>query len=171
MLPLQDIWYLFHCWLNLCLTMNKRQICPLLSCHYPMSLLCPKKCLLWMGQKLNILVFVKCCSLSQKWDKKGTEMLFSPLNLYFLQFFSEWVDKRYVEISLKQLQNLHQVNFDPRVHEMKQFFQKAVILCPFYIFRDSELILIVYNVFYHFSHAAFHTSIFDPALDTMCFNI
>ena len=55
------------CWhrrWNICHTMNKRQICPLLSRHYPMSLLCPNGCLVWMGQTFNMLLLVNFCSFS-----------------------------------------------------------------------------------------------------------
>ena len=56
--------------------MNKRQMCPSLSCHYPMSLLCPNVCLVWVGQTLNMLFLVKSCSFFQKCDKKVAELLF-----------------------------------------------------------------------------------------------
>ena len=62
--------------------MNTRQMCPLLSCHYHVtiyhviSLLLPNVCLACKGQTLNMLLLVKCCSFSQKCDKKVTELLF-----------------------------------------------------------------------------------------------
>ena len=99
LLHLPDIWYLVHHRWNLCPTVNKRQLYPLLSCHYPMSLLCPNMCLAWMGQTLNMLLLLKCCSFSQKCGKKVTELLFSFPAVYFLPFFSGWVHKRYVKIT------------------------------------------------------------------------
>ena len=52
LLHLPDIWYLFHC--KLMPYYQRRQMCLLLPCHYPMSLLCLNVCLIWMGQILNI---------------------------------------------------------------------------------------------------------------------
>ena len=99
MLHLHDIWYLFHRQWNLCPAMNKRQMCPLLSWHYLMSLLSPDICLVWMGQTFNMLLLVKCCSFSQKCDKV-TKLIFALPTVYFLSYFSEWLHKRYVEITL-----------------------------------------------------------------------
>ena len=44
--------------------------------------------LVWMGQTLNMLLLVKCCSFSEKWDKKFTELLFVLLLTVFLTIFS-----------------------------------------------------------------------------------
>ena len=59
LLHLLDVWYLFHHYWNLFPTTNKRQMCSLLLCHYPMSLLCPNVCLVWMRQTLQVLLLVK----------------------------------------------------------------------------------------------------------------
>ena len=49
--------------------MNKRQMCPVL-------LFCPNMCLVWMGQTLNMLLLVKCCSFFTKCDKKSYRIAF-----------------------------------------------------------------------------------------------
>ena len=99
-LHLPYIWYFFHRWWNLCPFINKRQMCPLLSCHYSVSFLFPNVCLMWMWQTLNIILLVKCCSFTWKYDKKITELHFFVFLLCtFLPFCSEWVHKRYVKIT------------------------------------------------------------------------
>ena len=61
-------------------------MCPLLSCHYRISLLFPNLCLVWMGQTLSILLLVKCCSFSQKCDKKLQIFFFSSYCILFTIF-------------------------------------------------------------------------------------
>ena len=75
-------------------------MCPMLSCHYPMLLLCPNMCLVWMGQTLNMLLLVKCGSFSQKRDKKVAEFLFfssySVLFTIFLGMSPQKVCRNYL---------------------------------------------------------------------------
>ena len=137
--------------------MNKRQMCPSLSCHYPMSLLCPNVCLVWVGQTLNMLFLVKSCSFFQKCDKKVAELLFFSsycvLCTIFLGMSPQKACWTYLgtKSTFKAAQKLTPSQFCSENVLNKAIFPKNAnfgIRCILFIMffaRDSDIILMVYN--------------------------
>ena len=127
----------------------------IIQCH------CYVQMCVWYGwgKHLTCCFWLNPVVSSRNVIKKLQNCFFSFLTVYFVQFFSEWVHKRHVELTwapkahLKQLKNLHLVNFVPRRHWMKHYITLSskhymLLLCPFFIMffaRDSYTILMVYN--------------------------
>ena len=143
MLHLPNIWYLFHLW-----TRDKCVLC-LLSCHYPMPVLCPNVCLVWMGQTLNMILLVNT--------------VVSPRNVIKLQNCSflygmtpQKVCQNYLGTNskFKAAQKLTPSQFcsknalNEAIFLKNGNFGKHVIVVSFlscFFVQDSDFILMVYN--------------------------
>ena len=139
--------------------MNKRKMCPLLSCHYPRSLFCPNVSLVWMGQTLNVLLLVKCSSFSQKCDKKSYRIAFFLfLVCYFYNFLEMTPQKVYLlegtKSTFKAAPKLTPCQCCSKNALNEAIFPKScnfgthtMYTCLFIMFfaRNSDFILMVYN--------------------------
>ena len=107
----------------------QRQKFPLLSCHYSMSLSWANLCLAWMGQTLNMLLLVKCCSFSQKYDEKYRIALFLFLLCTFYHFSRNESTKDMWKLlrHQKHIYSSSKTYAKPILFQecMKQFFQKS----------------------------------------------
>ena len=88
LLHLPDIWYLFHHRWNLFPTRNKRQMCPLLSCHYPCHYHVQMCVWYGWGKHLTCSFWSNAVVSPRNAIKKLQNCFFSVPTVYFLPFFS-----------------------------------------------------------------------------------